>query len=100
MFDPSSLAIAVASLHLVKPVDSGPVSAYRSANDRHVTVVFCGEVMIVMPSNAIGSSTYSMPALAQMAASSSLILREASLMSVSPAQNVLKPSPVPGPVTL
>jgi hypothetical protein len=29
-----------------------------------------------------------------------LILREASLMSVSPLQKVLKPSPVPGPVTV
>src|SRR6476646_70699 len=41
-----------------------------------------------------------MPAALQVAASSSLILRDASLMSVSPLQNVLKPSPVPGPVTV
>src|SRR6188474_151680 len=41
-----------------------------------------------------------MPAAAQVAASSSLILRDASLMSVSPLQKVLKPSPVPGPVTV
>ena len=53
-----------------------------------------------MPSNAILSSTYSMPASAQALASSSLILRDASEISVSPAQNVLKPSPVPGPVTV
>src|SRR6185503_10690014 len=46
------------------------------------------------------SSVYSMPAALQVAASSSLILRDASLMSVSPVQNVLKPSPVPGPVTV
>ena len=38
-----------------------------------------------------------MPAAWQIAASSSLILREASEMSVSPAQNFAKPSPVPGP---
>src|SRR5215213_9107282 len=50
-----------------------------------------------MPSMAIWSSVYSMPAAWQVAASSSLILREASEMSVSPAQNFLKPSPVPGP---
>src|SRR6478736_719002 len=41
-----------------------------------------------------------MPAALQVAASSSLILRDASLMSVSPLQKVLKPSPVPGPVTV
>src|SRR6187455_1249580 len=41
-----------------------------------------------------------MPAALQVAASSSLILRDASLMSVSPVQKVLKPSPVPGPVTV
>ena len=45
------------------------------------------------------SSTYSMPASLQAAASSSLILREASEMSAPSAQNSLKPSPVPGPVT-
>src|SRR3954468_20843847 len=39
-----------------------------------------------------------MPAALHVAASSSLILREASLMSVSPLQNVLNPSPVPGPL--
>src|SRR4029079_4241557 len=41
-----------------------------------------------------------MPAALQVASSSSLILRDASLMSVSPLQKVLKPSPVPGPVTV
>src|SRR6476661_8085769 len=41
-----------------------------------------------------------MPADLHAAASSSLILREASLMSVSPVQNTLKPSPVPGPLTV
>src|SRR3954447_9504900 len=54
--------------------------------------------MTVMPSYAIFSSVYSTPAAAHVAASSSLILREASLMSVSPLQNVLNPSPVPGPL--
>ncbi len=55
------------------------------------------EVRIDRPSIAILSSVYSMPAAWQIAASSSLILREASEMSVSPAQNFAKPSPVPGP---
>ena len=36
-----------------------------------------------------------MPAFLQIAASSSLIGREASEMSVSPAQNFSKPPPVP-----
>ena len=45
------------------------------------------------------SSMYSTPFVAQTSASpSALILREASLMSVSPAQKRLKPSPVPSPV--
>ncbi len=58
---------------------------------------FAGLVITVIPSYAILSSTYSMPAALQAAASSSLILRDASEMSVSPAQKRLKPSPVPGP---
>jgi hypothetical protein len=93
------LARADASVRFLKPTDSGPVRAYRSANERQSTAV-SGAVRIVMPSYAMGSSTNSMPAAAQVAASSSLILRDASLMSVSPLQNVLKPSPVPGPVTV
>ena len=44
--------------------------------------------MTVMPSYAIASSTYWMPAEAHVAASASLILREASLMSVSPVQGL------------
>ena len=58
------------------------------------------DVRTDIPSIATLSSTYSMPASAQSFASSSLILREASEMSVSPAQNFLKPSPVPGPSTV
>src|SRR6266545_8425102 len=41
-----------------------------------------------------------MPFLSHSAFSSSLIGREASLMSVSPLQKRAKPSPVPGPSTL
>ena len=52
-----------------------------------------------MPSIATCSSVYSMPFSAHVAASSSLIAREASEMSVSPAQNRANPSPVPGPST-
>ncbi len=47
---------------------------------------------------ATWSSTYSMPFAVQARpspSSSALIGREASLMSVSPAQNFLKPPPVP-----
>ena len=50
----------------------------------------------VRASFATGISTYSMPLSAQIgASSSSLIGREASEMSVSPAQNFSKPPPVP-----
>ena len=97
VLEPSSFAIAAPSLHLAKPVLSGPISEYRSAKLRQVTAVLLTEVRIDRPSIAILSSVYSMPAAWQMAASSSLILREASEMSVSPAQNFAKPSPVPGP---
>ena len=45
------------------------------------------------------SSMKSIPAAAHVAASSSLIARDASAMSASPAQNLAKPSPVPGPST-
>ena len=40
-----------------------------------------------------------MPFSAQISASSSLMVREASEMSVSPSQKRAKPSPVPGPET-
>ena len=50
MVEPSSVAMAWPSLQLAKPVDSGPISAYRSAKDRHSTAVLSGEVMTVMPS--------------------------------------------------
>ena len=100
VFEPSSLASAAASVHFAKPVDSGPISAYRSAKLRQVTAVSDGLVMTVMPSYAIFSSMNSMPAASHSAFSSSLIVREASLMSVSPAQKRLNPSPVPGPSTV
>src|SRR6188472_3571438 len=53
-----------------------------------------------MPSNAILSSMNSIPASSHAAASSALIGREASEMSVSPWQKSAKPSPVPGPSTV
>ena len=100
VFEPSSFASAAAASQVLKPVDSGPVRAYRSAKERQVIAVFAGLVMTVMPSYAILSSTYSMPAALQASASSCLILREASEMSVSPLQKRPKPSPVPGPSIL
>ena len=45
------------------------------------------------------SSTYSMPASAQVAASSSAIGRDALAMSLPSSQKTAKPSPVPGPST-
>ena len=61
--------------------------------------VFLAEVITDNPSMATFSSMYSTPFSAQVAASSSLMAREAFEMSVSPAQNLAKPSPVPGPST-
>ena len=46
------------------------------------------------------SSMKSMPDSAHASISDSLMARDASEMSVSPAQNFLKPSPVPGPSTV
>ena len=59
-----------------------------------------GLVSTAMPSKATLSSTYSMPLAAQVSASSSLMGRLASEMSVSPSQNTANPSPVPGPLTV
>ena len=52
------------------------------------------------PSMAKRSSMNSMPAASHASTSESLIWRLASEMSVSPEQNFLKPSPVPGPSTV
>ena len=53
-------------------------------------------VATAMPSLAIWTSEYLTPAFSQTGtSSSSLIGREASEMSVSPAQNFSKPPPVP-----
>src|SRR4029453_14724013 len=77
-----------------------PVSAYRSAKVRQGSAVSAADVMTDRPSSATLSSTYSMPLLAQTSASpSGLMARDASAMSISPAQNRAKPSPVPGPST-
>ncbi len=59
-----------------------------------------GLVSTAMPSKATFSSTYSMPFAAHVSASSSLIGRLASEMSVSPSQKTANPSPVPGPLTV
>ena len=47
------------------------------------------------PSLATWTSSYLMPLLSQAAVSSASIARDASEMSVSPAQNFSKPPPVP-----
>ena len=57
--------------------------------------------MTAIPSMPTFSSmTLLMPLAKQSSFSESLIWREASEMSVSPSQNSLKPSPVPGPSTV
>ena len=98
--DPNSPAMALASAQLENPSDSGPMRAYKAALSRHSTAVLAGLVATVKPSMATASSMYSIPASAHKVASSSLMAREAPVMSPSPAQNFLKPSPVPGPSTV
>src|SRR5215218_7333 len=105
--EPSPWASSSASFQLAKSSDSGPNSAYRSANVRH-SIGLSIAVMTAMPSKPTFSSTYSTPLFAQTAASSSpsfagssaRILREASEMSELPTQkNSLKPAPVPSSPT-
>src|ERR687896_505794 len=96
----SSAARSLASLQFAKPSDSGPSSAYRSRKLRQVTSVLSALVTTDSPSKATCSSTYSTPFSSHSATSSSLIARDASLMSVSPLQKSWKPSPVPGPSTV
>src|SRR5688572_15163497 len=98
--EPSSVASSWASDQLSKPSDSGPMRAYSAGTSRHSTSALFGLVATVNPSIATSSSTNSMPLSAQIAASSSLIARDASEMSASPAQNLANPSPVPGPSTV
>ena len=64
-----------------------------AGTSRQVMASLAGLVATVRPSMATSSSTNSMPPSSQAAISSSLIGREASVMSASPAQNVAKPSP-------
>ena len=96
---PSSAARGWAALQLSTPSDSGPKIAYMSAKFRHSTSL-AGLVSTEMPSKATLSSMNSIPASSHAATSSSSIGRDASEMSVSPAQNSSKPSPVPGPSTV
>src|ERR687897_2918542 len=98
--DPSAAAISVASDQLLKPSDSEPISAHRSAKLRHSGALsLLALVMTVRPSDATCSSMYSIPFCSQMAISSSSMAREASEMSISPSQKSVNPSPVPGPST-
>src|SRR3990172_86972 len=73
-----------------------------SAVVRQSTQLFCGLTRTDRPSSATSSSTYSIPASLHSVASdvasglsSVLIGREASFMSISPAQSFLNPPPVP-----
>ena len=77
------------------PSDSGAQIVLSSSTVRHLAQSFSLLTISVRASLATAISAYSMPASAQAAASSSLIERDASEMSVSPAQNFLKPPPVP-----
>src|SRR4029450_9542140 len=59
------------------------------------TKVFLDEVTTASPSRPIRNSCYLMPLASHACFSSSLMAREASEMSVSPLQNLVKPPPVP-----
>src|SRR3989304_1964345 len=59
------------------------------------TQLFLGLTITARPSYATGSSIYSTPFFLQRSTSVGFIGRDASLMSVSPPQNFLKPPPVP-----
>ena len=95
-----SSALADASAQLLRPVASGPSRAYRSTKLRHVMASSSAEVTTESPSTATLSSMKSMPEASHAATSSSLIGRDASETSISPAQNCANPSPVPGPSTV
>ena len=97
--EPSSEARACPSAQLFTPCASGPMRAYRSPKVTHSTGL-SGCVITAMPSMPTRSSIQLMLLAAQSSASESLIAREAAEMSVSPVQNSLKPSPVPGPSTV
>ena len=56
-----------------------------------IAQVFNGFTTTAIPSRAIRNSVYSIPFVAQSAASEDFIGREASLMSVSPTLKRLKP---------
>ena len=57
--------------------------------------MFLGFTTTEIPSKATGNSTYSTLPSSQSFASVSLMLREAPVIEISPAQNFLKPPPVP-----
>src|SRR4028118_546168 len=67
---------------------------------KHFTKEFFRLTMTAIPSRAIGSSTKSIPFFLHLVISSSLMGREAPTISISPAQNLLMPPPVPLEATL
>ena len=90
-----------ASAQVPAPSPAGPMRANNCSKLRHSTAVLAALVMTAMPSTPTLSSTMlSIPFSKQDSFSESLIWREASEMSVSPSQNSLNPSPVPGPSTV
>ena len=85
---------------LILPSDSGDHIVFNCSTVRHLAHVFSGFTTTVRPSLATITSVYSIPFALHAAASSSLIGLDASEMSVSPAQNFLKPPPVPAVATV
>ncbi len=76
-------------------LEPGCQSVFSWSTVRHVAQSFSLLTMTVSASFATWNSTYSTPLSSQIFASSSVIGREASLMSVSPRQKRSKPPPVP-----
>ena len=76
-------------------LDPGSQIFFSSAVVRQSAQSFSGFTTTARPSFATWASPYSTPSFLQAATSSGSIGREASEMSVSPAQNFSKPPPVP-----
>ena len=85
---------------ITTPSDSGAQIVWSCSTVSSVAQSFSGLMMTESPSFAATISVYSIPLASHSVASSSLIGREALEMSVSPAQNDLKPPPVPEVATV
>ena len=81
------------------PSDAGSHIRLNSPRLRQLANVFAGFVTMARLSNANGNSMSSTPVFSHCASSAALMGRDAPAMSISPAQNFLKPPPVPDSCT-